>query len=84
MVLNIIDFFLNRFWQRDISLLAFVRIRVLVSYFLSVMSVNQMNEYKNLRLEIMDHEKMQQSIQIHEQKTKVQENLEIGFTEVSS
>lgn len=39
---------------------------------------NQMNEYKNLRLEIMDHEKMQQSIQIQEQTTKVQENLEIG------
>lgn len=48
------------------------------------MSVNQMDENKNLRLEIMDHEKNSTIYSNSGTKTKVQDNLEIRFTEVSS
>lgn len=43
-----------------------------------------MNEHNNLRLEIMDHEKNLTIYSNSGTKTKIQDNLEIGFTEVSS
>lgn len=43
-----------------------------------------MNELKNVRLEITDHEKNLTIYSNSGTKTKVQDNLEIGFTEVSS
>lgn len=48
------------------------------------MSVNQMNEYKSLRLEIIDHERNATIYLNLGTNNKGSGNLEIGFTEVSS